>query len=79
MITLQLYGTSDCHLCEQALEMLENIALHTEIKIEFIDICEHDAYFDRYQFIIPVVENARNQKSCVWPFNEKDLLQLTQD
>jgi arsenate reductase-like glutaredoxin family protein len=79
MSTLQLYGTSDCHLCEQALEMLENIAIHTDIKIEFIDICEHDVYFERYQFTIPVVENTFNKKTCAWPFDEKELLLLIQD
>ena len=79
MITLQLYGTSECHLCEQALEMLENIALLTKIKIEFVDICEHDTYFDRYQFTIPVVANTISKKTCAWPFDEKELLQLIQD
>lgn len=65
-----LYHTEGCHLCEQALELL-NAQLQSE-QIILRDIVEEPELIDKYQFIIPVVANKNNQE-LGWPFDEQKL------
>jgi len=65
-----LYHTEGCHLCEQALELL-NAQLHSE-QIILRDIVEEPELIEKYQFTIPVVANKNNQE-LDWPFDEQKL------
>ena len=65
-----LYHTEGCHLCEQALELL-NAQLQSE-QIILRDIVEEPELIEKYQFTIPVVANKNNQE-LGWPFDEKKL------
>ncbi|TMP79088.1 NrdH-redoxin [Pseudoalteromonas phenolica] len=65
-----LYHTEGCHLCEQALELL-NAQLQSE-QIILRDIVEEPELIEKYQFIIPVVANKNNQE-LGWPFDEQKL------
>lgn len=76
MKSLLLYGTTNCHLCEQALEMLESLSEQYGVKVTFIDIVDDDHLFEQYQLTIPVVKNPITQGTCLWPFDGKDLEQL---
>ena len=65
-----LYHAEGCHLCEQALELL-NAQLQSE-QIILRDIVEEPELIEKYQFIIPVVANKNNQE-LAWPFDEQKL------
>jgi glutaredoxin len=70
MAKFTLYHTEGCHLCEQALELL-NAQLQSE-QIILRDIVEEPELIEKYQFIIPVVANKNNQE-LGWPFDEQKL------
>jgi glutaredoxin len=62
---LLLYGTSCCHLCEQA----EAILLAAGVSAEHIDIANDDALLERYGTRIPVVRRADDGGEIGWPFD----------
>jgi hypothetical protein len=66
---LILYGTSHCHLCEQAEAVLAQCgvdALHT-------DIVDDDVLLGRYGTRIPVVKRMDTGSELGWPFDKKAL------
>lgn len=68
---LILYSTEGCHLCEMALELLQQVGL--EEKVSIVDIAFDDALFSHYGVTIPVIKV--DQSEINWPF---DLSQLQQ-
>lgn len=68
-----LYGTSACHLCEIAEQMLE-AASAADSRIEFakIDISDSDSLFERYGVKIPVLRHE-DGRELDWPFDELQL------
>lgn len=71
LIQLNLYTTSHCHLCEQALEMLSQ---HQNIELTLIEIANNEELISLYGTRIPVLHNAHNADELDWPFNQQDLL-----
>jgi hypothetical protein len=65
MSGLILYGTSNCHLCEQAEAKLSNM----ELSAEKIDIAKDGALLERYGTRIPVLRRADNDMELGWPFD----------
>jgi glutaredoxin len=65
MTSLILYGTSCCHLCEQA----EAILHESGIAAEHVDIAEDDALIERYGTRIPVLRRADSGAELGWPFD----------
>lgn len=64
-----LYGTSACHLCEQAETVLANVlAVHADWRIALVDIAERDDWIAQYGTRIPVF--AEGQRELDWPFDE---------
>lgn len=66
---LVLFGTSACHLCEEAEAML--VELGAQFAVE--DIAESDALFERYGLTIPVVRRDDGGE-LGWPFSSAELL-----
>lgn len=66
MITL--YGTSACHLCEIAEEILQGRG----VEFTKVDIADSDELFERYGVTIPVVQRGDGQE-LNWPFSEQSL------
>jgi hypothetical protein len=67
LIQLNFYTTSNCHLCEQATELLNSIE---SIAINFIEIADHDELINLYGTRIPVLQQANNHSvELDWPFN----------
>ena len=68
--TLVLYGTSACHLCEEA-EALLVAALPTggDVCYRKVDVSTDDALFERYGWIIPVIARP-DGKELNWPFDD---------
>ena len=49
------YTKPGCHLCEEAQDMLEDIAALTTYKLTEIDIRRDPAIFEKYRYRIPVI------------------------
>lgn len=67
-----LFTTEGCHLCEQAHELLLNIADQQPLDIILREIGDDDDLVARYGIRIPVVQFA-DQQELDWPFNQSDL------
>lgn len=81
---LILFGTSACHLCEQAEEILTIILPRfPQLILEKIDIAEQTEWQELYAVKIPVVYHAESKREIGWPFNENDvttfIYELTND
>jgi len=76
MITLFLYTTECCHLCEQALDILVNLKPSEPFALELIDIAESDQLIDQYGERIPVVQVAPDGHELGWPFDAGQALAL---
>lgn len=72
MIKLILLGTSACHLCEQAEELLQQL----DIAYEKIDIAEQEQWQERYAIKIPVLLISEGQWELCWPFTIADIQTL---
>jgi hypothetical protein len=51
-----LYGRPDCHLCEQALGVLERVRARVPFALREVNIERDDQLFKRYLELIPVIE-----------------------
>lgn len=70
---LLLYGTSACHLCDEAAAMLEAMrALAPGLCVARVDIADSDALFARYALVIPVLRRADGAE-LHWPFTPEAL------
>jgi sulfur relay (sulfurtransferase) DsrF/TusC family protein len=65
---ITLYGTSACHLCEEAFEIIQPTALANNLTITHIDIADDDALMEEFGLYIPVV-TAPNGEFLRWPFD----------
>ena len=66
---LTLYGTSACHLCGQAADLLQA----ADQRFQEVDISESDELFERYGLTIPVLRREDGEE-LNWPF---DMAMLT--
>ncbi len=71
-LTLYLYGTSCCHLCEEAAALLQNL----EIDYSSVDITDDEELLQRYGLKIPVLYRADTQTELCWPFSSDEVLVL---
>jgi len=49
------YTKAGCHLCEEARDMLDDIAAQTEFELTEIDIRSNNELFEQYRYRIPVI------------------------
>ena len=56
MTTVVVYGRAGCHLCEDALALIERVRSRIPFALEQRDIESDDEWFKRYLERIPVVE-----------------------
>ena len=56
MTTVVIYGRPGCHLCDDALAVIERVRSRVPFRLEQRDIESDDAWFKRYLERIPVVE-----------------------
>ncbi|MFZ2313455.1 MAG: glutaredoxin family protein [Methylobacter sp.] len=79
MIRLMLFGTSGCHLCEQAESIINDCLLDgLDLIIEDIDIAEQERWQDRYAIRIPVLYHAETKQELGWPFDQADVKEFIQ-
>ncbi len=62
---IKLYGTTFCHLCEEAEALLREIG----VEADHIDIIEDDALLERYGTQIPVLQRLDTGAELGWPFD----------
>ena len=72
-----LYGTSACHLCELAEELLvAHCRDNPAVAFEKVDISGSDVLFERYGVRIPVLRDAGGRE-LGWPFTAAQLREFT--
>ncbi len=78
MLTLTLYTTSHCHLCEEAEAMLISIANDHDITWRSIEIAENNQLLESYGTTIPVIQVNGSNTEIKWPFGAEQILALIQ-
>ena len=74
-----LFGTSGCHLCEQAESIIKDCLLDgLDLIIEEIDIAEQEQWQDRYAIRIPVLYHPETEQELGWPFDQADVKEFIQ-
>lgn len=79
---LHLYGTSACHLCEEAARMLTNISNISSgytLDITEIDIIENEELLQLYGTTIPVLLCPDTMQSLNWPFTPQAIRDFIAD
>ncbi|MDT8310631.1 MAG: glutaredoxin family protein [Methylophaga sp.] len=66
-MTVTLYTTAGCHLCELALAQLQNLQKTQRIEVRSVEIGDDDDLVERYGIRIPVIQCV-NQQELDWPF-----------
>ena len=73
MNSYRLYGTSACHLCEIAEEMLQALREQGRgVEFEKVDIADSDSLFERYGLVVPVLCDSQGRE-LFWPFDLEGL------
>lgn len=81
-IALILYGTSGCHLCDEALQEIKSALAQNRsektISLLELDITDDDTLYDLYETSIPVLKIESRQTSTVlnWPFNAQKVYEI---
>jgi hypothetical protein len=75
-VRLTLYSKPGCHLCEDAKDKIARLtARGYDLSVEERDISRDPVLFDRYRYVIPVVE-LPDGRTLEAPISEFKLAQL---
>ena len=74
---LLLLGTTGCHLCEQAEEIIRECL--PSFHVELIDIAEHEHWQTQYAVHIPVLYHLGSQRELMWRFDRDDVNNFIRD
>jgi len=72
MISLTLYTTAGCHLCDLADDILKTLVDHYSLTIIHTEIGDDDALVERYGVRIPVLKFP-DDSELGWPFERQDI------
>jgi len=72
MVKVTLYSKKDCHLCEIAREKLREIQKEFPFSIIEIDIEKNHEAFEKYKYLIPVIE-IDGKRVFTYSINENEL------
>ena len=65
-----LLGTSGCHLCELAEQIINDHLSHNQAwLIDMIDIAQQEQWQAQFALLIPVLYHPESQKQLGWPFD----------
>jgi hypothetical protein len=64
-VTLLLYATQGCHLCEQAEALLQSV----DVRVESVEIADDENLLECYGVRIPVVRRPETGEELDWPFD----------
>lgn len=74
MISLQLFSTAGCHLCDLAIEQVKTLPNVTQINLQIVEIGDDEVLVEQYGIRIPVLKFPDNSE-LNWPFEQHDILQ----
>ena len=69
-LTVLLYTTSSCHLCEQAESLLQQ---QPGIVVKAVEIADDAGLLERYGVRIPVLQRWETSEELEWPFDAETL------
>ncbi len=69
MLTLTLYETSHCHLCEEAQALLLPLVEAGVCQVELVDIVDDADLLEQYGTRIPVLHHPWSDQEIGWPFD----------
>lgn len=69
-MSLILFGTSGCHLCEQA-ELIVNACVPEGV--DYVDIAEQEQWQEQYAVRIPVLYDPKTKQELGWPFDQVEV------
>jgi hypothetical protein len=72
-ISLNLYSTAFCHLCEQAEVLVAGIKQEHDVNIKIIEITSDHDLLAKYEISIPALKRLDNNQEIFWPFNINDI------
>jgi hypothetical protein len=67
---LMLFGTSGCHLCEEA-EVIVNACVPDGV--DYVDIAEQEQWQEQYAMRIPVLYDPVTKQELGWPFDPREV------
>lgn len=75
MKTLLIYTTEYCHLCEQALQLVQAVE-NLPMQVKLIDIArpENSVLFEQFSTRIPVIQLDGKPTDLGWPFDSAGLM-----
>ena len=73
MWKLDLMTTEGCHLCDEAVAILQANLTAGEVEVDLVDIVFDEALMARYAEKIPVLVNRDTEKELAWPFDGQAL------
>lgn len=76
MYQLDLMTTEGCHLCDDAIAVLQRGLKTDEVEVDLVDIVYDQALLDRYATRIPVLVDRVGGGELDWPFGCEQLAQF---
>lgn len=67
-IALNLFGTTGCHLCDEAFACVQPFVDAKICVVTSVDIVSDLTLYERYECHIPVLQNALTGDELLWPF-----------
>ena len=78
MKNIILYTTEACHLCELAVDQIEQSESFEQIRLTEIDINSDMALLKKFATRVPVVTVAGSSSYLFWPFDHYEVSQWIQ-
>jgi glutaredoxin len=75
-VHLNLYSTTNCHLCEEAESLLNSLNNQYNFISTNIEIAEDITLLARYELKIPVLKRIDNNQEICWPFSIDEIKKL---
>lgn len=75
-LSILIYSTSHCHLCEQAESLLAFLLSKRKITWAKVEISDDAELLERYGTKIPVLKRIDNNAELAWPFTTTEIEQL---
>ena len=69
---LIFYGSPQCHLCEQALALIETYLNECNTGLKKVNVLGDLSLKKRYGLRIPVIKDSRTDCELAWPFGAED-------
>ncbi|MBA4501926.1 glutaredoxin family protein [Marinobacterium sp. 3-1745] len=70
--------TEGCHLCEDAIVVLQQVLLPGQAEVDLVDIVYDPKLMEEYAVRIPVLVERGGERELGWPFDAEQLRQFLQ-